>query len=122
MKIVLVGGKTGGHLCPGIAICEHLVANGHDGFFLSSYNDLDKEILGEYGIPFFPIVSCAPGNSFSFSFFVFLFHLFIGVIQSLYYLIAIKPDIVVGLGGYPSVPSLISAIIKKLNKKYLSKK
>jgi UDP-N-acetylglucosamine--N-acetylmuramyl-(pentapeptide) pyrophosphoryl-undecaprenol N-acetylglucosamine transferase len=144
MKIIFAGGKTGGHIYPGIALAESFKEKQADVYFLSPYNELDKKILTQHKIKFFRILSCSPFNYLgkgenqsshscegknSDSYFrgirnlcaviarrlcrrsnllKFAFFSFIGIVQSLFYILKIKPDIIYGLGGYPSFPAIIA--------------
>jgi len=104
---IIVGGKTGGHLFPGVAIAQELSAQGGKVYFLCTHRQLDRNVLTQYCFSFYPIFSESPRGFFI----LFLLKLFIGFIQSCFYILKIKPDVVVGLGGFPSVPGVLAAKI-----------
>ena len=110
--IFLVAGGTGGHLFPAIAVSkyfeksqlhflvdkrtEKILLNNNLRYHLISSSKLEKNI-------FKVIIS--------------LFKIFYGFIYSLYLIVKFKPALVVGFGGYTSIPTLLAA--KVLNKKIL---
>ena len=107
--IFLVAGGTGGHLFPAIAVSkyfkksqlhflvdrriEKILLNNNIRYHLISSSKLEKNI-------FKVIIS--------------LFKIFYGFIYSLYLIVKFKPALVVGFGGYTSIPTLLAA--KILNK------
>ena len=111
MKYILVGGKTGGHIYPGIALAQEIKEKQGEVFFFSPCTKIDKIILGHYSFPYVHIISRSPGKVTSLKFISFLFCALLGTLQSLYYLIKLKPDVIIGLGGFPSVPGIIASRI-----------
>lgn len=107
MKIVFAGGKTGGHLYPGIALAQHFKDKGCDVCFFSTYAQLDKDILKTQNIKNFPIKSYP----------ITLKNIiknFMAGLQALYYLLKVNPCIVIGLGGYPSaLPVFMAKLLGK---------
>ena len=51
MRIVIAGGGTGGHLFPGIAIAEEILARGnaHRIVFIGTKKGIEHRILGQLG-------------------------------------------------------------------------
>ena len=110
--IFLVAGGTGGHLFPAIAVSkffkksqlhflvdkrtEKILLNNNIRYHLISSSKLEKNI-------FKVIIS--------------FFKIFYGFIYSIYLIVKFKPALVVGFGGYTSIPTLVAA--KILNKKIL---
>ena len=110
--IFLVAGGTGGHLFPAIAVSkyfdksqlhflvdkrtEKILLNNNIRYHLISSSKLEKNI---------------------FKVLISFFKIFYGFIYSLYLIVKFKPELVVGFGGYTSIPTLLAA--KILNKKIL---
>ncbi|MCA9360902.1 glycosyltransferase, partial [Candidatus Kaiserbacteria bacterium] len=110
MKIGLVGGGTGGHFYPLIAVAQELVTSSTKPelyyFGPSPYN---KEMLGNYNIKY---VYCPAGklrNYFSIQNFIDIFRNFFGIFIATIKLFIIYPDVIFSKGGYTSVPILLAA-------------
>jgi UDP-N-acetylglucosamine--N-acetylmuramyl-(pentapeptide) pyrophosphoryl-undecaprenol N-acetylglucosamine transferase len=107
--VLLVAGGTGGHMFPAEAVATQLRASG-----VSVHLATDKR-----GMSFnktFPtenthVISSATFSHASyFDLFKALLKLLFGFFQSILILIRIRPSVVVGFGGYPSIPPLVAAI------------
>jgi UDP-N-acetylglucosamine--N-acetylmuramyl-(pentapeptide) pyrophosphoryl-undecaprenol N-acetylglucosamine transferase len=104
MKIIIAGGGTGGHLFPGIALAQALSNHKHKVFFLPTQRPFDSRELTQYGFDF----KTLPSPRFKLNP-MFVVNFIKAVAISLRIIDKIRPDYVVGLGGYGSLPSLISA-------------
>mgnify|MGYP001607393470 CR=1 FL=1 len=121
MKIVFTGGGTGGHFYPIIAVAqkvnqiidrEHILGG---KLFYVSDSPYDKEMLFENGLLYEEINTGKMRTHISFkSFFLNffdIFKVFFGVINALYKIFSIYPDVVFGKGGYASFPTIFAARI-----------
>jgi UDP-N-acetylglucosamine--N-acetylmuramyl-(pentapeptide) pyrophosphoryl-undecaprenol N-acetylglucosamine transferase len=120
MKIVFTGGGTGGHFYPIIAVVqkvnqlidhEHVV--GAELYYFSD-NPYDKEILVENRLLYEEIKCGKMRTYFSFQNFSDLFITFFGIINAIYKLFTIYPDVVFGKGGYASFPTIFAARILRI--------
>ncbi|MFA6257473.1 MAG: UDP-N-acetylglucosamine--N-acetylmuramyl-(pentapeptide) pyrophosphoryl-undecaprenol N-acetylglucosamine transferase [Candidatus Paceibacterota bacterium] len=120
MKIVFTGGGTGGHFYPLIAIAqkvnkiidqEHIVGAKLYYFSDSPY---DKKILVENELLYEKIVSGKMRTYFSFQNFIDIFKIFFGIINAIFKLFSIYPDVVFGKGGYASFPTIFAARILRI--------
>lgn len=108
LRVLIVGGGTGGHISPGIALYEALKKKKADVVFLVSKNDLRFsyiKTLGDdlllYGAPPFT------KNIFKLPFFVLRF--LFAYLKSKRILKRRGINTVVGMGGYVSAPMLLAA-------------
>ncbi|MFC1620784.1 undecaprenyldiphospho-muramoylpentapeptide beta-N-acetylglucosaminyltransferase [Candidatus Omnitrophota bacterium] len=112
MKILIVAGGTGGHLFPAIRLGEELILRGYNEvIFVTSSRKRDKEILKKEcaTLPIIPLQSKNPRAILN-----FIIRLFAGTIKSLFLLLRLRPDAVVGFGGYVTGPIvLLSALLGK---------
>lgn len=124
MKIVFTGGGTGGHFYPIIAVAERVNQIIDEENILKSElyyisnNPYDKEMLFENSLIYEEIKSGkmrthASIKSMIFNFFD-LFKIFFGVINSIFKMFSIYPDVVFGKGGYASFPTLFAARILRI--------
>ncbi len=112
LSVLIVGGGTGGHLSPGIAVYEECRARGVEVYFLAGNNDrrftymsdVDSENLFYYNAP------SLTRNIFKLPFFLIGF--LWAVLRGMSYLGKLEISAVIGMGGYVSAPLLIAARIK----------
>ncbi len=55
MRTLFLGGGTGGHLAPGIAVAEVLRSRGHDSYFLIAGREVELAMLGARGLDAEPL-------------------------------------------------------------------
>lgn len=115
MKIVFTGGGTGGHFYPVIAVAqkvnqiidhEHIL--GAKLFYISD-SPYDKKILVENELMFEQISAGKMRTYFSLKNFSDVFKTFFGIINAIFKLFSIYPDVVFGKGGYASFPVMFAA-------------
>ncbi|MCA9365474.1 UDP-N-acetylglucosamine--N-acetylmuramyl-(pentapeptide) pyrophosphoryl-undecaprenol N-acetylglucosamine transferase [Candidatus Kaiserbacteria bacterium] len=110
MRIALVGGGTGGHFYPLIAVVEAIKKEDPNvDFYYIGPNAYRKDILDEYNINF---VKCPAGKLRLYSSIqntLDLFRVIGGVLVAWYKLYILMPDVIFSKGGYTSVPVLMMA-------------
>jgi UDP-N-acetylglucosamine--N-acetylmuramyl-(pentapeptide) pyrophosphoryl-undecaprenol N-acetylglucosamine transferase len=115
MKIGFVGGGTGGHFYPLIAVAEVLrVAPENPELYYFGPDAYDAELLALHNIRF---VSCPAGKLrlyFSIQNFFDIFRNFFGIFVAIWKLYLIYPDVIFSKGGYTSVPILIAARLLRI--------
>lgn len=111
MKIIIAGGGTGGHLFPGIAVAEELVARGHEVRFVGTAKGIEARAVPKAGYPLDLIdISGIKSRGFKGAF-GGLFRVPRAMRQSNAILKREKPDVVVGVGGYASGPMVLRAAL-----------
>lgn len=120
MKIVFTGGGTGGHFYPIIAVAQKVnkiidkeKILGVKLYYLSD-SPYDAEALFENGILYEEIKTGKMRTYFSFKNFSDIFKTFLGVLNAIYKVFKIYPDVVFGKGGYASFPTLFAARILRI--------
>lgn len=110
--IFIAGGGTGGHVYPGIAIAKAMQALDPEVqiLFIGTAEGMETKIVPKEG---FQLVCIASGK-FNFSGqplkkIKSLLKIPVGIFQSLRLLIQFKPSYVLGVGGYASVPMVLTA-------------
>ena len=111
MKVVIAGGGTGGHLFPGIAIAEAINERYPTAeiLFISTKRAFDATHLTLNNFRFQPISS--PPFSLKPTFPIIFLK---ALISSVKILKQYQPNILIGLGGFGSVPPILAAIIWKI--------
>jgi len=120
MKIVLTGGGTGGHFYPIIAVAQktnQIIDNekiiGAKLYYISD-SPYDKEMLFENGLLYEEINAGKMRTYFSFKNFSDLFKTFFGILNAIFKIFSIYPDVIFGKGGYASFPTLFAARILRI--------
>lgn len=105
---VLSSGGTGGHLFPAVSLADQIESHGHTCYLVTDNR----------GAQFFKTFQRKPALichiqrvHWLFGRLVYPFSLCYQIIRCLVWLLRLKPDGVVGFGGYPSLPSMIAAQI-----------
>ena len=114
-NILIIGGGTGGHISPGIALYEKLGEDGNmspvfltgkDDLKFNTFNDVDSEKLYTYN---------APGLTRNpFKIIPFLSRFTGAVFKTLRIIKKNNVSAVVGMGGYVSAPALVAAKLLKV--------
>ncbi len=115
LRVAFIGGGSGGHLFPAIAVArELLTADAACSFlFLTSDRHVDRQVLDNSGLPD-AAIQIEPYASMSSRHVVFrsvlrLRSLWLSLRKARHHLERFQPDIVVGLGALASVPGVIAA-------------
>lgn len=115
MRILFVGGGTGGHFYPLIAVAEVLASQqSRPDMFYMGPSAYDRELLNKYSIKY---VYCPAGKLRlypSIQNFLDLFRNFFGVFVAIYKLYLIYPDVIFSKGGFTSVPVLVAAKLLRI--------
>jgi len=111
MKIVIAGGGTGGHIYPAVAIAQAFERRDetNDIVFVGSRYGMEAELIPKENYPIRLLSVRGFRGKGVFGFIRAALLLPIAVIKSLFLLREERPDLVIGVGGYASVPVGICA-------------
>jgi UDP-N-acetylglucosamine--N-acetylmuramyl-(pentapeptide) pyrophosphoryl-undecaprenol N-acetylglucosamine transferase len=111
MKLLIVGGGTGGHLYPGLAVAAEFVklASGNQAEFIGTKKGIEARVLPGTGYRLKYITIGGYLGKSHWQKMLFPFSFFLATLQSLFYMIIIRPDAVLGTGGYVSAPPVLAA-------------
>lgn len=116
--IVLVGGGSGGHFYPTIAVAERLNDRNTQAEQIKLYyfgpEKYNETALAQNNITFVKIPTGKRRKYFSFFNILDIFKVFFGVFFAIGQLYKIYPDVVFSKGGYTSVPVVIGAWILRI--------
>ncbi len=107
MKILFTGGGTAGHVTPNVALIEVMQAAGHNCHYVGSRAGIENELIT--GIPFYSISSGKLRRYFSWQNFVDPFRVVWALLESLFLIARIRPDVVFSKGGFLAVPVVLAA-------------
>ena len=117
-RIVLVGGGSGGHFYPLIAVAERLNQYKNQGVDLELFyfgpDTYNTEDLQKNGIGF---ISCPSGKKrkyFSFLNFLDFFRMIYGIFVAIWKLYLVYPDVIFSKGSYTSVPVTLAGFLLRI--------
>lgn len=106
--IALAAGGTGGHLFPALAVREGLVSRGREVHLVTDYR-VDRIASSVPDDHLFVVASASLQGRNPLAIASGSASLIKGYLESRSLLKALKPDIVVGFGGYPTIPPVLAA-------------
>lgn len=111
MRIAIAGGGTGGHIYPAVAVVNSLSRAGHsvDVTFVGTRRGLESSIVPGLGYRMRHIISRPLPPTRRIATALSLLFAFVGLLQSALILIAERPAVVIGTGGYASGPFVVAA-------------
>lgn len=102
--ILIMAGGTGGHVFPGLAVADELRGRGWNVVWMGAKGGLEARLVPARGYPVEWIRAVAlRGKGLATKLFLPL-HLFVGFWQSARAIFRVRPDVVLGLGGYVAFP------------------
>ena len=109
-RVIFTGGGTGGHLYPGLALVEELQHRNSDfqPLFIGSERGIELRILKEAGYHHRPL-PIRPSTDLKQAPFSFLWSYWKARRQAQHWIQRFQPQVVVGLGGFASVPVVQAA-------------
>ena len=113
-KILIMAGGTGGHIFPALAIARELKKHLIDIKWLGSKNGMENTLVAKYGYQLFSVSSVGLRNKNIIHLLKAVFLLMYAFIQTIKIFIKIKPDIVLGMGGFTSGIGGIIAFIMRI--------
>lgn len=115
-KILISGGGTGGHIFPAIAIAQALQkkAPGCDILFVGAKGRMEMEKVPQAGFPIEGLWISGLQRSLSWQNLLFPFKLIFSMVRARKIIRRFNPDVVVGVGGYASGPTLKMAARHKI--------
>ncbi len=111
MRVVISAGGTGGHIYPALAIIHKIQEKEPNSEFLyiGTHNRMEKDIVPKEGIPFRSIEVYGFNRKQLWKNIKVIHCLYKSKKKCIKWLKEFKPDIVIGVGGYVTVPVLSAA-------------
>jgi UDP-N-acetylglucosamine--N-acetylmuramyl-(pentapeptide) pyrophosphoryl-undecaprenol N-acetylglucosamine transferase len=112
MKTALVmAGGTGGHIFPGLAVAEALRARGWRVHWLGAPTGMEQQLVPPRGFAFEPVEFGGVRGKGPLTLFLLPLRLLRAFWQSIGVVRRVKPDVVVGLGGYITFPGGMMSVL-----------
>ncbi len=108
-RILIMAGGTGGHVFPALAVADLVKQRGVDVFWMGTAKGVEAQLVPEAGYPLSYIsVQGLRGNGLL-GWLLAPFRLIKAVMEAISAIRSIKPDVVLGLGGFASGPGGVAA-------------
>lgn len=111
ISVVIAGGGTGGHLFPGLALAEELQARGARITFVGTSRGIEAKVVPQHGYPLELIDIAGLKRQGLIGTLRSLLRLPVATWQTLRLLQRLRPQVVVGVGGYASGPVVMIAAL-----------
>lgn len=111
MRILIMAGGTGGHIFPALAVAKRLKEQDHEVYWLGTRKGMEGQIVTSHGFPIhFVRVSGLRGKGLL-SKLIAPLQLSLALLQSIFLMLKLKPQVVLGMGGYVTGPGGIAAYL-----------
>lgn len=114
-RVIISGGGTGGHFYPAVAVAERLkelYADNIDILFVGAYGKMEMEKVPALGWSIIGIPIAGLQRRFTLKNFVLPFKVMNSYLKSMKIVNRFKPNVVIGTGGYVTLPIVNSAARK----------
>jgi UDP-N-acetylglucosamine--N-acetylmuramyl-(pentapeptide) pyrophosphoryl-undecaprenol N-acetylglucosamine transferase len=108
-RIILTGGGTAGHVTPNIALIPELQNRGYEIHYIGSKTGIEKELIGNFDIPYYGISSGKLRRYFDVKNFTDPFRILKGYAEAEKIMKKVKPSVVFSKGGFVTVPVVKAA-------------
>lgn len=111
---VIAGGGTGGHVVPGLAIADEIVARGvpRDAVhYVGSKRGLETRLVPRAGFSLTALPGRGIQRRLTLDNVAAVGGLLVAVLRAVVLIGRLRPAVLVGLGGYASVPGVIGAVV-----------
>ena len=113
-KIMIVAGGTGGHVFPGLAVADYLQQQGYKVVWLGTQHGLDMKLVPAAQIAFHSLNIRGVRGTGKLSLFFAPVKIIRAVLQAIRILRKLKPNVVLGMGGYVAGPGGIAAWLLRI--------
>lgn len=110
--IVIMAGGTGGHIMPGLAVADHLHRHGWKVVWMGNPDGMEARLVPERGYEMAWVRFSALRGKGLLRKLLLPFNLLRGFAQALAHFKRIRPDVVLGMGGFISFPGGMMAVLK----------
>ncbi|HZV61968.1 MAG TPA: undecaprenyldiphospho-muramoylpentapeptide beta-N-acetylglucosaminyltransferase [Methylophilaceae bacterium] len=112
--LLIMAAGTGGHIMPGLAVAESMRARGWNVHWLGTQHGMENRLVPQRGIEMFTVdFSGLRGKGLAHTF-KGIFKLFGATVNIWRYMRRLSPKVVLGMGGYVTVPGGLAARLHKL--------
>ncbi len=112
--ILVMAGGTGGHVFPGLAVADYLKTLGWQIVWLGTRTGMENDLVMKHGYAMESIEFTGLRGKRTMTWLALPFRLLRAFVQSLQVLRRVRPDVVLGMGGYPAFPGgMMASLLNK---------
>ncbi|MGH1337881.1 MAG: undecaprenyldiphospho-muramoylpentapeptide beta-N-acetylglucosaminyltransferase [Aureispira sp.] len=108
-RLVFTGGGTLGHVMPNLPLIEHYQKEGYTIHYIGSKKGEEREFIEARAINYHPIRTGKLRRYFDWQNFLDVFNVLLGIIQSFFVLLRLRPSVLFSKGGYVALPVVVAA-------------
>lgn len=108
-RFLVMAGGTGGHVFPALATARRLQALGHEVHWLGSCGGMEERLIGDTDIPMSLIAVSGLRGKGKLALLKAPFRLLRALLQALAVVRSLRPDCVIGMGGFVTGPGGLAA-------------
>jgi UDP-N-acetylglucosamine--N-acetylmuramyl-(pentapeptide) pyrophosphoryl-undecaprenol N-acetylglucosamine transferase len=112
MRVLVSGGGTAGHIYPALAVARVLLADGHAVAFVGAPDSLEQRLATQAGLRFIPVRASGWDRSRPLSLVTGAASTLVSLVRCADLLRGERADVVVGFGGYVSLPLGLAAAMR----------
>ena len=109
--IMIMAGGTGGHIYPGLAVAEHLRAKGWQVIWMGVPGSMESQVVPKYGYPMVWVDFSGVRGKGLLRKLMLPLTMLLAMWQSFVAILEYRPDVVLGMGGYVTVPGGLIAVL-----------
>lgn len=109
MHLLVVGGGSAGHVIPALPIIDEFIAAGDQVSFVGTYSGLEESLLADSEVNFYAISAGKLRRYWSWQNVADGFLVLLGVVQSIWLVGRLGPDVVFSKGGFVSFPVAVAS-------------
>src|SRR5215472_4551682 len=112
--VMIAAGGTGGHVFPGLAVADALRASGWRVVWLGSQSGMEAALVGKRGYDMAAVKFSGVRGKGPVAVFLLPLRLLVAFWESARAILARRPDVVLGMGGYMSFPGgMMAALLRR---------
>jgi UDP-N-acetylglucosamine--N-acetylmuramyl-(pentapeptide) pyrophosphoryl-undecaprenol N-acetylglucosamine transferase len=112
--ILFTGGGSSGHVTPNLALINKFLSNGWKVVYAGSKKGIERELIRRVGVDYYGVATGKLRRYFSWRTFVEPFAILLGIMQSFFLCIKLKPDVVFSKGGFVAFPIVVGAWLNRV--------
>ena len=114
MRVLVSGGGTAGHIYPALTVAERLVAEHDEVVFVGTPNGFESRLVPERGVPFEALEASGYDRARPLTLVTSSVRIALSTFRAWRRIGERRPDVVVGFGGYVSIPVGFAAVLRRV--------
>lgn len=112
--IAFTGGGSAGHVTPGLGPLRHLKADGVPLIYFGSTTGIEREMIGQEGVPYFALPTGKLRRYFSWQNFIDPVKIVLGIALAFLHMLRHRPRLLFSTGGFAGVPPIVAAWVLRI--------